>query len=56
MHNKPLISVIIPFYLGERYVEEAVRSVINQPYSNIEILLINDGSPSGSEICERLSC
>ena len=53
--EKILISVVIPFYKGEKYIEEAVKSVINQPYKNIEIILINDGSPTGKDICVYLS-
>lgn len=54
MHN-PLVSVIIPFYKGERYIQQAVQSILMQPYQNIEIILVNDGSPSGSDVCERIS-
>lgn len=38
------ISIIIPVYNGEKYIERCIKSVINQTYSNIEIILINDGS------------
>ena len=40
----PLISVIIPVYNVEKYLRECVDSVINQTYSFIEIILIDDGS------------
>jgi len=40
----PLISVVIPCYNAERFVEQAVRSIMNQTYSNLEIICINDGS------------
>ena len=49
-NNKELISVVIPFYNGEKYIVQAVESVLNQPYKNLEILLINDGS-SGRKCC-----
>ncbi len=50
----PLISIIIPFYNGESYLERCLDSVVNQTYSNLEIILINDGSTDKSlEICER---
>ena len=42
--DKPLISVIIPFYKNVGWLEEAVKSVYAQTYNNYEILLINDGS------------
>lgn len=51
----PLISIIIPFYKGEKYIVQALESVLNQPYMNLEVLLINDGSPSGTAICESAS-
>ena len=44
----PLISVIIPVYNVEKYLRECVDSVINQTYSFIEIILIDDGSTDGS--------
>lgn len=53
-NNKELISVVIPFYNGEKYIVQAVESVLNQPYKNLEILLINDGS-SGRKCCECLA-
>ena len=42
------ISVIIPIYNGERYLEEAVRSVLYQPYKDIEVICVNDGSKDDS--------
>lgn len=49
MNNQPLVSVIIPVYNGERYLGEAIESVINQTYQNIELVIINDGSTDRSE-------
>lgn len=50
--KNPKVSIIIPVYNGENYVEEAIRSAINQTYDNIEILVINDGSKDNTEnIC-----
>lgn len=50
------ISVIIPVYKVENYLERCVRSVCNQTYPELEILLIDDGSPDRSgEICDVLA-
>lgn len=52
--NNPLISVIIPVYNVENYLEECVNSILNQTYSNLEVILVNDGSPDNSAaICDR---
>ena len=40
-----LISIIIGMYKGEKYIKECIDSVINQDYSNLEIILVDDGSP-----------
>ena len=53
---RPQISVIIPVYNTENYVETSVRSVMNQTYRNLEIICVNDGSTDGSlEILNRLA-
>lgn len=46
-HN-PLVSIIIPVYNSELYLEEAIKSCLNQSYSNIEIIIIDDGSEDNS--------
>lgn len=51
---KPLISVIIPVYGVEKYLRRAVDSVLKQTYRNLEIILVDDGSPdSCPEICDE---
>ena len=48
-----LISVIIPIYNVEKYLDRCVDSIINQTYKNLEIILVDDGSPDGSpQICD----
>ena len=47
-NQNPLVSVVIPVYNVERYIEEALESVLNQSYSNLEILIIDDESPDHS--------
>lgn len=53
---QPLISVIIPVYKTENYLERCVNSLTTQSYSNLEIILVDDGSPDGApELCDKLS-
>lgn len=44
----PLISVVIPCYNSERYIHEAIKSAIAQTYSNIEVIVVDDGSTDRS--------
>ena len=48
MSGQPLVSVIVPVYNVERYVEQCVESLIGQTLDDIEVLLVNDGSTDGS--------
>ena len=41
----PLISVIVPIYNVEKYLARCVDSIVNQTYKNLEIILVDDGSP-----------
>ena len=54
--NQDLISIIIPVYNGEKYLEKCLNSVINQDYKNLEIIIVNDGSTDKSpEICKSFA-
>lgn len=49
-----LVSVIVPVYKVEKYLSRCIESILNQTYKNIEIILINDGSPDKCpEICDE---
>ena len=47
-NSQPLVSAIIIFLNGEKFLEEAINSVIEQTYTNWELLLVDDGSTDGS--------
>ena len=53
--NITLVSIVIPVYNVEKYVEECVKSVLKQTYKDIEIILVVDGATDSSgEICDNL--
>ncbi len=52
--NIPLVSVIVPVYNVERYLEKCINSICSQSYPHIELILVDDGSTDHSgEICDR---
>ena len=54
--ENPVISIIVPVYNVEQYLERCVRSLTAQTYQNLEILLIDDGSPDRSgALCDELA-
>lgn len=56
MDQKLNITLIVPVYNVRRYLEQCVRSILEQSYSVFEVLLVDDGSTDGSgELCDRLS-
>ena len=52
--DQPLISIIVPVYNVEKYVEKCINSILDQSYKNIEIILVDDGSEDSSgAICDE---
>lgn len=52
MKNNPLVSIVIPVYKGKPFLKEAIDSCLGQTYKNIEIIVVNDGSPDNGETRE----
>ena len=51
-----LISVIVPVYKVEEYLEKCANSILNQTYKNLELILVDDGSPDKCpEICDKIA-
>ena len=54
--QEPMISVIVPVYKVEKYLDECVRSIMTQEYQNLEIILIDDGSPDDCpQMCDEFA-
>ena len=55
MYNE-LISVVVPVYKVEKYLEKCVKSILKQTYTNLEIILVDDGSPDKcGQLCDELA-
>lgn len=53
MTYEPKVSIVIPIYAAEKYLNQCVESVVNQTYRNLEIILVDDESPDGCpEMCD----
>ena len=48
MNTKPVISVLMPVFNGEKYLAEAIESILNQTFGDFEFIIINDGSADGT--------
>jgi glycosyltransferase involved in cell wall biosynthesis len=56
MERSPLVSVVIPVHNGERYLGEAIESVLAQTYRPIDLVIVDDGSVDGSAaVCKRFA-
>ena len=54
MEYKDKISVVVPIYNVEKYLEKCIKSILNQTYNNLEIILVNDGSTDNClNICKK---
>jgi len=54
LEGEPLISVVVPIYNVEQYLEKCINSIRNQTYKNLEIILVNDGSTDNcGTICDQ---
>lgn len=54
--NNDLISVVVPCYNVEKYLEKCVESITNQTYQNLEIILVDDGAKDGTpDLCDKLA-
>lgn len=54
MNNSELISIVVPIYNVEKYLDRCVESIVKQTYTNLQIILVEDGSPDTSPIiCDK---
>ncbi|MBQ8868896.1 MAG: glycosyltransferase family 2 protein [Oscillospiraceae bacterium] len=54
--NNELISVVVPCYNVEKYLEKCVQSIVDQTYKNLEIILVDDGATDGTpKLCDNLA-
>ena len=52
---KSKVSIVIPVFNGEKYLENTISSILNSSYSDIEVIIVNDGSTDKSiEICQNM--
>ena len=51
--NNPLVTIVVPVYNVEQYLDRCIESIVNQTYNNIEIILVDDGSPDNCpQMCD----
>lgn len=51
--NNPLVTVVVPIYNVEKYLDRCISSIVNQTYKNLEIILVDDGSPDNCpQMCD----
>ena len=56
MEERYKVSVIIPIYNVQEYLDECINSIVKQTYQNLEIILVDDGSDDGSSsICDEFA-
>lgn len=52
--DKPLVSIVVAIYKSERFLDKLITSIIRQTYPNLDVILVDDGSPDESgAVCDR---